>query len=140
MAMRYNDKVLTGDLNGNTTGTIEGGNALDMGDNARQKVRALSALVTVDCETDTLTMTGLWQVSNDGTTWVTVSNGTQNAAGVVFATGTAGADAAVTKCFEAPQAVYGWRKCRFAIQNGGTTGASVDTYSIGYNYRVSRDA
>ena len=136
MPMRYAAHAATGDLDTNAAGAVEGGTAVLMGDNARQKVRNLSALVTVDCETSTLTMTGLWQVSNDNSTWVTVTNGPQNAAGVVLATGTGGADASVTRCFQAPDAVYGWRYCRFAITNGVTTGAAVDTYSISYCYRA----
>lgn len=135
MVMRYNAHLKSGDFDTLVAGSVVGGNALEMGDNARQKVRNLSALAVVDAETSTLTMTGLWQVSNDGSTWVTVTNGAQNAAGVAFATGTAGADAAVTRCFPAPEAVYGWRKARFAITNGAATGAATDTYSISYSYR-----
>lgn len=134
MAFRYNAHVATGNFNGVSAGTLAG-NAVDLNDGARQKVRNLSALVTVDCETSTMTMAGKWQVSNDGTTWVDVTNGPQNAASVVFATGTAGADADVTRAFEAPSAVYGWRKARFAITNGVAAGNTVDTYSIGYCYR-----
>jgi hypothetical protein len=135
MPLRYATHALAGNLDANTAGTVEGGTAVLMGDNARQKVRNLSALVVVDCETDTLTMTGVWQVSNDNSTWVTVTNGPQNAAGVLFATGTSGADAAITKCFQAPDAVYGWRWCRFAIVNLVATGATTDTYNISYCYR-----
>lgn len=138
--MRYNDKAATGTADTLVITSVIGGTALDMGDNARQKVRALSALVTVDAETSTFTFAGKWQVSNDGATWVDVANGTQNAAAVVLATGTGGADAAVSRVFDAPTSVYGWRKCRFALVTGGTTGAAVDTYSIGYNYRVAREA
>lgn len=137
MTMRYNAHS-TGTLNLNTVvaGTTTGGNAVEMGDNTRQKVRSLSALVTVDAETDTITITGKWQVSNDGSTWVDIANGPQNAAGVVLATGTGGADAAVTKCYPAPDAVYGWRKARFAIVNGVVTGNTADTYAISYCYRA----
>jgi len=136
MPLRYAFHSLTGNLNGNTAGTVEGATGVLMGDNNRQKVRNLSALVTIDCETDTLTVTGLWQVSNDNSTWVTVTNGPQNAAGVVLLTGTAGADAAATVCYQAPDAVYGWRYARFAIQNGVTTGATADTYTVSYCYRT----
>lgn len=136
MSLRYNAHVATGNANTLVAGSVIGGTAVDMGDNSRQKVRGLSALVTVDCETSTLTMTGKWQVSNDGATWIDVTNGSQNAAGVVFATGTGGADADVTKCFQAPDAVYGWKKARFAVVTGITTGDTVDTYSIGYCYRA----
>lgn len=136
MPLRYAAHAATGNLDGNTAGTVEGGSAVSMGDTARQKVRNLSALVVVDCETENLTMTGLWQVSNDNSAWVTVTNGPQNAAGVVLATGTAGADASVTRCYQAPDAVYGWRYARFAITNGVETGATTDTYSISYCYRT----
>lgn len=134
MAFRYNAHLLSGNFNGLTATTV-GGNAVDMNDGARQKVRNLSALVSVDCETNTMTMTGKWQVSNDGSTWVDVTNGPQNAASVTLATGTGGADAQVDRAFEAPSAVYGWRKARFAITNGVAAGNTVDTYAIGYCYR-----
>lgn len=137
MAMRYNAHSSSGTLDTLVAGTTTGGTAVTMGDNSRQKVRSLSALVTVDAETDTITITGKWQVSNDGSTWVDVAHGTQNAAGVVLATGTGGADAAVTRCYQAPDAVYGWKKARFAIVNLVATGAAVDTWAIGYQYRTN---
>jgi hypothetical protein len=136
MPLRYNAHATSGTLDTLVAGTVTGGTAVEMGDNARQKVRNLSALVTVDAETSTITISGKWQVSNDGSTWVDVTHGTQNAAAVVLATGTAGADAAVTRAFEAPSAVYGWRKARFAITNGVVTGNAVDTYAISYSYRT----
>ncbi len=135
MPLRYNALAASGNFNG-LTATAVNGLAVDMGDNARQKVRNLSALVSVDCETSTMTMTGFWEVSNDGSTWVTVTHGTQNAAGVVLATGTGGADATVTRAFEAPQAVYGWKKARFSIINGVAAGNTVDTYAISYSFRT----
>jgi hypothetical protein len=137
MAMRYNAHV-TATLNFDTlvAGSVVGGNAVDIGDNTNQKVRSLSALVVVEAETNGITFTGKWQVSNDGTTWVDIANGTQNAAGVALATGTAGDDAVVTRAYPAPDAVYGWRKARFAITNGSQTGAVTDTYKIGYCYRA----
>lgn len=94
---------------------------------------SLSALVTVDAETNTITMGVVWQVSNDNSTWVECTP-TNNAAMVVLATGTAGADASVTRVIPANDAVYGWRYCRAAIKNGVATGTTNDTYSIGYNY------
>lgn len=136
MPLRYNAHVKTGTFDTLVAGSVTGSNPVSMGDNARQKVRALSALVTVDCETSTMTLTGKWQVSNDNSTWIDVSNGSQNAAGVVFATGTAGADADVVKCFEAPTAVYGWRYARFAFTNAVATGAATDTFSVGFSYRT----
>lgn len=136
MPLRYNAHSASGTADTLVITSVIGGTAVEMGDNARQKVRALSALVTVDAETSTFTFAGKWQGSNDGVTWVDITNGPQNAAGVVLATGTGGADAAVTRSYEAPCAVYGWRKARFALVTGGTTGAAVDTYTIGYNYRT----
>lgn len=137
MTMRYAAHSSSGNFNG-LTATAVNGTAVDMGDNARQKVRNLSALVTVDCETSTMTMTGFWEVSNDGSTWVTVTNGPQNAAGVVLATGTGGADASVSRAYQAPDAVYGWRKARFSIINAVAAGNTVDTYAISYCYRTDR--
>jgi hypothetical protein len=99
-------------------------------------VQHLSALVVVDCETSTLTMAGKWQVSNDGSTWIDAAHDPQNPAAVVFATGTAGADAAITRSFPAPDSIYGWRKARFAIVTGAATGAATDTYAISYCYRA----
>lgn len=136
MPLRYNAHAASGTADTLVITTVIGGTAVLMGDNARQKVRSLSALVTVDAETSTFTFAGKWQVSNDNATWVDVTNGPQNAAAVVLATGTGGADAAVTRSYEAPATVYGWRYARFALVCGGTTGAAVDTYSIGYSYRT----
>ncbi len=135
MPLRYAALSASGTFDGLTATTV-GGNAVDMGDNARQKVRNLSALVTVDAETTSLTFTGKWQVSNDGSTWVDVANGSQNAAGVVLATGTGGADAAVAKAYPAPESAYGWRKARFALTNAGAAGTTSDTYTIAYCFRA----
>lgn len=138
MPLRYAAHTTgTLNLNGVSAGTTTGGNSVLMGDNSRQKVQALSALVTVDAETDTIVLTGKWQVSNDNSTWVDLAHGTQNAAGVALATGTAGADASVTKAFQAPDAVYGWRYARFAIVNTVAAGLTADTYNISYCYRTA---
>lgn len=99
---------------------------------------SLSALVTVDAETDTLTITGRWQVSNDKSTYVDIVP-SNNAANVIIATGTAGADAAVTKAICAPDQIFGYKYCRYVLTNGVATGAATDTYSIGYSY-VPRNA
>lgn len=136
MTMRYNAHSSSGNADTLATGSVIAGTAVELGDNSRQKVRSLSALVTVDAETNTFTFATKWQVSNDGSTWVDVANGPQNAASVVLATGTAGADAAVSKAIPAPDAIYGWRKARIALVTGGTTGAAIDTYALGYSYRA----
>jgi hypothetical protein len=139
MTMRYNAHSSSGDFNGSAAGTVKSGSAVDIGDNARLKVKGLSALVSADCETSTMTLAASWQVSNDGSTWVDVANGPQNAASVVFATGTAGADPVVNKAFPAPDAVYGWRKARLVLTNGVTTGGAADVWTISYCYRTGRD-
>lgn len=136
MPIRYNAHASSGTLDTLVAGTTTGGTAVAIGDNTRQKVRALSALVTVDAETNTITIAAKWQVSNDNSTWVDVANGSQNAAAVVLATGTGGADASVTRVIPAPDSVYGWRYARVAVVNGVVTGNAVDTYSMSYSYRV----
>ena len=136
MTMRYNAHLASGTLDTLVAGTTTGGTAVELGDNSRQKVRALSALLVLDVETSTITVSAKWQVSNDGSTWVDVANGSQNAAAVVIGTGTAGADAAITRMIPAPDAIYGWRKARIALVNGVATGGAVDTYSMSYCYRT----
>lgn len=135
--MSYNDYLVTGaqstspDLNGVAAGSDGAGATVLM---AKVEPGSLSATVTVDAETNTLTLTPVWQVSNDNSTFydAQVSN---NAAQVALATGTAGADAAVTKVISAPPAVYGWRYARCNARVGVTTGTSNDTATIAYNYR-----
>lgn len=140
MPLRYNVHSSSGNVDGASPGDVVGGTAVELGDNSYQKVRGLSALVTVDAETNTLTLAAKWQVSNDGSTWVDVANGPQNAATVVLATGTGGADASVTKAIPAPDAIYGWRLARIALVVGGTTGTTSDTYAMSYCYRASASA
>lgn len=95
---------------------------------------SISALFTVDAETNTLTIEGGWQVSNDGSTWFDIAD-QNNAARVVLATGTAGADAAVSKVLVAPMAVHGWRYCRPVVVNRVATGNTVDTWAIELHHR-----
>lgn len=132
--IRYNAHVASGDADGVTAGGQVNGTTLALGTQFK-KVSDLSALLVVDAETNTLTMTAKWQVSNDSSTWVDLANGSQNAAGVALATGTGGADAAVTRSIPAPDAVYGYQWARCSIVIGVTTGTTSDTYSIGYCYR-----
>lgn len=123
--------AVTGDLDTNASGTQEGVSSVVMN---QVEPGSLSAKAALDCETSTLTVYVDWQVSLDNSTWVDVANGSQNAAAVVVATGTAGADATVTKVYPAPSAVYAFPFARIAIRNGVTTGAAVDTYSVTYHY------
>lgn len=132
MALRFDSLKTTSNLNGITAGSTVGMATVDVGDGARQKIRSLAANVTVTAATSTLTVTLKWQVSNDKSTWTDVVNGPQNAAGVVFTTGTAAAKSAVV---EAPATVYGFRYCRLSLVTGAATGGASDTYAVGYSFR-----
>ena len=123
--------AVAGDLDTNANGTQEGVSFVNMN---QVEPGSLSAKAAIDCETSTLTVYVDWQVSLDNSTWVDCANGSQNAAGVVVATGTGGADATVTKVYPAPSAAYAFPYARIAIRNGVTTGAAVDTYSVTYHY------
>jgi len=133
MAKKYNVGQATGTFNGVAAASAVTGNSVFLG-NDTAKVTGLCALCVVLAETNTFTIAPKWQVSNDASTWVDLTNGPQNAAATVLATGTAGADAAVTKAIPLPDAAYGFKFARMALVAGGTTGASADTYTIGYCY------
>jgi hypothetical protein len=130
---KFNVSGGTGTFNGITATSQVSGNAVFIGNDV-QRAQALSALCVLLAETNTLTLTVKWQVSNDNTTFYDCAFSIGNAAATVVGTGTAGADTAVTKVFEAPQAVYGWKYARVAFVVGVATGAAGDTYTYGYNY------
>lgn len=131
---RTNVGGTTGTLDGVASGTTVGIAKLD---NKQIRPGTLSAKYVVDAETSTLTMAALWQGSADGSTWVDFAYAPNNPAAVVLATGTAGADATVTKVVPAPYAVAGFQFVRAAIVTGGTTGTTSDTYTVTYNYIAS---
>lgn len=137
MPIRYNWLSSSGNATGLASGSVIGGNSVNIGDNTRLKIRFLAADVSLLADTSTFTWATKWQVSNDNSTWVDCSNGPQNAAAVVIATGTAGADTVVRKVIEAPETVYSWRYARIAAVTGGTTGATIDTYSLSYAARTA---
>jgi hypothetical protein len=118
------DTVMTGIVKGTTTG----GPTLMM---SMVKTGSLSALVKLLAETDTITLQAFWEVSNDGVTFVPIVP-LNNAANVVWCTGTAGADVAVTKVLPAPESLYGWRYARVSVMNLVANGLIADTYGIGY--------
>lgn len=124
----------TGTFDGITVGSQVNGAVIEMRDVTKRKADNLVADVVALAQTDTLTLTAKWQVSNDNSTWIDVANEPQNPSGVPFATGTAGADASVEKSFGSPECINAWRWARFAIVVGGTTGAVQDTWSVAYNY------
>lgn len=132
--IRYNLHAVTGTLTGLAPGSQANGTALFIGQSER-RVDDLSAHLTVLAETNTLTITAKWQGSNDRSTWIDLANGSQNASGVALATGTAGADASVTRSFGAPNAAYAHQFVRCSLVVGVVTGTDNDTYSVGYSYR-----
>lgn len=134
---RFNQHVATGTATGVGPGSAVSGNTVFLGKNT-QKVSDLSAVLTVDAETSTLTLTPRWQVSNDESTWYTMPGAASNPASLPIATGTSGADDSVSTAIPAPPGIGGWQFARCQLVVGTVTGTDSDTYSIGYTYRVPR--
>ncbi len=134
MAFVTNKFPFSGTANGITVGNRVSATGCPMG---RVKLGTLCAVATVDAETDTLTMAGVWQGANAAnfSDAVDLAYEPQNPAAVVFDTGTAGADAATVKAFPCPLAGYGFKFVRFQVQIGGATGAAADTIAVSYTYR-----
>jgi hypothetical protein len=99
---------------------------------------SLSALVVANITANTMTVSGKWQVSADGSTWYNCANAPQNAAAVAIATGT-GSLVTTSLVVPAPDSVYGWSKARFVLTTGAAAGggAGIDEAAISYNYRVA---
>lgn len=111
------------------------GNAVDL---REVEPGTLSVHVKVLGDTNTITLTGKWQVQlKDGATWVDCAGDAQNPANVALATGTAGADAAVEKVIPFPASCYAYRKARFVVVTGVGVGggAGVDeVQKLDYSY------
>lgn len=122
----------SGDFDTDAAGTVNPGTAIRT---AEAEKGSISALFTVDAETNTLTIAAGWQVSDDNSTYYNCAD-IDNAADTVLATGTAGADAAVTKVIGPPDWVYGWKYVRPVCISGVAQGNAVDTYSM-TNFYVS---
>lgn len=135
--LRFHSHLSTGTATGvgpaSAASAIKG-SAIDMG-GSYKRVFDLGAMVTVDAETNTLTLTARWLGSNDASTWFEIANGSQNAAGVALATGTGGADASVSRFIPAPDGAYSYRYASCALLVGVATGTDSDTWSIAYSYR-----
>lgn len=123
----------SGNLDTLVAGTTTGGTAIQTSPIERG---TLSCLFTVDAETNTLTITGKFQVSDDNSTWYDLAGDAQNPANVVLATGTGGADAAVDKVLPCPESALGWKYVRAAVVNAVATGAAADTYAFTWHYRA----
>ena len=119
-----------------TTGTLDAvasGTTVGMTSQRTAAIRpgTLSARFELDVETDTLTVAAGWQVSVDGTTWINFSDTYRMApTRVVLGTGTAGADAAHDDALPCPPGWEGFEYVRPVLVTAGTTGATVDTYTV----------
>lgn len=98
------------------------------------KLGTLSCLATLLAETNTITLEAGFQVSNDNSTWYDLAGDAQNPANVVFGTGTAGSDTAVSKVLPVPSQVAGWKYVRPVVVNRVTTGGAGDTYAFTFYY------
>lgn len=98
---------------------------------ARVAIGTLSATVTATAATSTLTITGKWQVSRNGSSWSDCFP-QNNAAQVTITTGTA---SEVTRVVEAPDGVYGFPFARYVITTGVASAGAGDQYAIAYNFR-----
>ena len=90
-------------------------------------------LLYAQATTNTLTLTGKWQVSLKGTTadtWYDAMT-VDDAANVLLVTGT-GSAVNTTRFVEAPDSVYGYRFARYVLVTGGTTASTGDEYSMSY--------
>lgn len=127
--------TITGSTAGNLN-TVTVGNGAEAATLLMQSVMpgTLSAVFVVDAETENVTLAAQWQGSDDGSTWITIAHAPQNPAAVVLATGTSGADPAVTRAVPAPSAVHGFRYARARVIVGVTTAQTADTYDISYRY------
>lgn len=126
---------VSGNLNTLVAGSTVNGGSLLVSDSVRVKLKNLSAQVSATAATATLTVSFKWQVSIDGTTFLDVANGPQNAASVVFTTGTSAIKSGV---IQAPEAVYAWAYTRIVLVTGVATGAAGDLYTMSYTARTSQ--
>jgi hypothetical protein len=97
----------------------------------------LSANVYAKATTNTLTITGKWQVSDDGTTFrdAYIANRPANVT-IVAGTGAAVSD---NICVAAPDCVYSKRYARFVLTTGVGVGggAGTDEGNISYNWMAA---
>lgn len=93
----------------------------------------LTAQVLASATTNTLTITGFWQVSDDNSTWIKAVP-MNNAAGVAQVTGT-GSAVTSTVAYDAPNSVWAYKYARFGIVTGtGSADGTADGGTIGYRY------
>lgn len=95
----------------------------------------LAANVSGTVTTNLITLTGKWQVSDNGSTWKDSFN-SNSAANVVIITGDGGADT-FSRAVSGHDGLYGFRYVRYVITSGAAAGggAGVDEVAISYNFR-----
>lgn len=100
----------------------------------------LSAKVYYNINANNMTITGKWQVSDDGgSNWYDCSGGPHAPANVAIYTGT-GSPVTGTIIIPAPDGVYGHMNARYKITSGAASGggAGVDEVNISYSFRFAR--
>lgn len=126
----------TGTLSGVSSASYVNGNTLPTGliENVSENTPypgTLGAYVEATLGTANITVKGIWQVSDDNSTWNDVAGTPNNAAAVAIATGTS---AIVKLTVPAPGVVHSYNFCRLALLTGVTGGTTGDTYKIGYSF------
>ncbi len=132
--MRYanNQQAVSGDFNTLVATSVQSMGTVNM---VNVTPGTLCCELALDAETNTITLTPKWQVSRDGgSTWLDCAPDPNNGTYAAQATGTAGADATVTKVLPAPDAVYGYPLARVGVTVGVTTGTANDTYVASYSW------
>ncbi len=110
-------------------GPVGAAKSMDALDTSRVGPGSLSARVYWSVYTDTMTLTGKWQGSDDNSTWRDIKT-ENNAAHVVLQTST-GTGAEYVKC---PECIGGIPYVRFSLVSGVASGTAGDTYSMSYRY------
>lgn len=125
--------AVSGNFNTIGAGTFVGLSAVPNMNDVTYGSLACNASLLAD--TNTITLSGYWQVSVDNSTWlVCAPTPGSPLVAAVWATGTAGADTAVQRVIEAPLGVYCYPYVRFAVLVGVTTGAAIDTYATSLSW------
>jgi 3-hydroxyisobutyrate dehydrogenase-like beta-hydroxyacid dehydrogenase len=118
-------------------GNVVAGNALLMQD---VKPGTLAGYVDVTANTNTMTLSVKWQVSNDNSTFydaqiVGASAVASSDTPEILSTGT-GSSVETKKVLAAPPSVYGWRYCRMVLVVGvADSGSASDGWAYSFNYQ-----
>lgn len=98
---------------------------------------SLIAVVLASATTNTTSITGFWQGSDDNSTWVNIVP-QNNAAKVVQVTGT-GSAVSSTVAYEIPNGATSFKYVRFGLVTGtGTADGAADGGTIGYRWVLER--